>query len=132
MLNIHDSTLVWARVYFYAIVGTLASSAFLASPGKAWLAQKVKAHTKAAGKGEPGGKPGLGRVESSGSLMDGATLGVPSEPGKEWDEMVEEVMEEVKKRRGSKPGPEGVELRRLVEDTLHRTTSGEGGGKKEL
>lgn len=122
LLTIHDSTLAWARVYFYCIVGVMASSAFLASPGKAWLQKKVKAHTAS--------RPALGRSDSTESLQ-GATLGVPSEPGKEWDEMVDEVMDEVKKRRGSKPGPEGPELREMVEGALQKTTSGGLGDDKE-
>ncbi|KAK4548479.1 hypothetical protein LTR36_009389 [Oleoguttula mirabilis] len=137
LLTIHDSLHAWARVYFYAIVGTLACSAFLASPGKSWLQAKVKARSSSnnnTSTGPPGGA--LGRVESDNGdgLQEGATLGVPSEPGEEWDEMVEEIMVEVKRRRGSKPGPEGVELRRLVEDTLQRTTSSGGpeGEKKGL
>jgi len=40
------------------------------------------------------------------------------DPEKEWDDMVDEVMEEVKRRRGSKSGPEGQELRKMVEQTL--------------
>ena len=118
LLTIHDSTLAWARVYFYAVIGVLACSGFLASPGKAWLARKVKARTAA--------KPGMTRQDSTESFMTGPVMGVPSEPGREWDEMVDEVVGEVKKRRGSKPGPEGTELRRLVEDTLLKTTDGEG------
>ncbi|KAK5133193.1 hypothetical protein LTR08_008129 [Meristemomyces frigidus] len=118
LLNIHDSTLAWARVYFYVIVGVLASSGFLASPGKAWLAQKVKARTTAT-------RTGMKRQDSTESLA-GPDMGVPSEPGLEWDEMVDEVVGEVKRRRGSKPGPEGKELRRLVENTLLETTDGEG------
>ena len=52
------------------------------------------------------------------SLKGGTTLGVPSEPGREFDELVEEIMVEVKMRRGSRAGPEGMELRRRVEATL--------------
>jgi lysophospholipid acyltransferase len=121
VLTIHDSMLVWSRVYFYCPIGVALCSLFLASPGKAWLAKKAKAHAGG------GARPGLNRSESAESLQ-GATLGVPSEPGQEFDEMVDEIMEEVKVRRGSKPGPEGVELRKLVENTLQSKT----GVKKEL
>ena len=58
--------------------------------------------------------------------MHGQTLGVPSEPGQEFDEMVDEVMEEIKRRRGSQAGPEGVELRRMVEEALSRKINGIG------
>ena len=79
LLTIHNSTLVWGRVYFYCIIGVVASSAFLASPGKPWLQQKVKARSTRPDK--------LMRSQSQESLQ-GATLGVPSEPGQEFDEMV--------------------------------------------
>ncbi|KAK0904090.1 Lysophospholipid acyltransferase [Friedmanniomyces endolithicus] len=106
LLTIHDSMLVWSRVYFYCPVGVALCSLFLASPGKAWLARKAGARSA---RGAQGGKPGLGRTDSMDSLR-GTTLGVPSEPGREFDELVEEIMVEVKMRRGSRAGPEGVEL----------------------
>lgn len=62
LLNIHDSTLVWARVYFYAIIGVTACSLFLVTPGKAFLSKKVRARTGA-------GRPDhLRRNESQESL----------------------------------------------------------------
>ncbi|EMC96991.1 hypothetical protein BAUCODRAFT_138379 [Baudoinia panamericana UAMH 10762] len=118
LLSFHDSMQVWGRNYFYCIIGVVLCQTFLLSPGAKWLAKKAKARQEGVKK-----RPEMGRSESMESLQ-GATLGVPSEPGKEFDEMVDEVMEEVKKRRGSKPGPEGSELRRMVEETLHRTTDG--------
>lgn len=107
---------MWARVYFYCIVGVAALNIFLLTPGKTWLAKKVKARNP---------RPDLKRNESQESLQ-GATLGVPMDPGKEYDEMVDEIVEEVKKRRGGKPGPEGLELRKLVEETLNQKKSGDG------
>lgn len=62
LLNIHDSTLVWARVYFYAIIGVTACSLFLVTPGKTYLSKKVKART---GAGRPAS---LRRNESQESL----------------------------------------------------------------
>lgn len=64
--------------------------------------------------------------------MQGATLGVPSEPGIAFDEMVEEVMDEVKKRRGSKGGPEGPELRKRVEDALYKKSKSDGAAQSGL
>jgi lysophospholipid acyltransferase len=112
LLTIRDSLYVWHANYYYCIVGVTICSIFLASPGKAWLAKKIKARQTS--------RPAICRSESMESLQ-GATLGVPSEPGKEWEEMINEVTEEVKKRRGSKPGPDGVELRKMVEETLKNT-----------
>ena len=70
------------------------------------------------------------RRTASQESLQGGTLGVPSEPGQEFDEMVDEIMEEVKKRRGSKEGPDGLELRKMVEEKLQSRV--EGGKDKEL
>lgn len=65
--------------------------------------------------------------------LQGATLGVPSEPGREFDEMVDEIVEEVKKRSGGQPLPDAAELRRRVEASLKRKTNeAKDGSKKEL
>jgi len=40
------------------------------------------------------------------------------DPGVEFDEMVDEIVEEVRKRRGGKPLPNPGEVRRQVERTL--------------
>ena len=45
-------------------------------------------------------------------------MGVPLDPGVEFDEMVDEIVEEVRKRRGGKPLPNPAEVRRQVERTL--------------
>ena len=113
LLTIHDSTLAWARVYFYAVIGVAACSGFLATPGKAWLQKKVKARS---------GRPQLKKTDSY-EHMSGATLGVPSEPGQEFDEMVDEIVEEVKKRKGQQAFPDAQELRRRVETALKRETA---------
>lgn len=117
LLTIPASTAAWARVYFYAIIGTAACSVFLLTPGKAWLQRRVKAHST-----RPSSQ--LRRNESQESLQ-GATLGVPNDPSREWDEMVDEIMEEVKKRKDAQDLPQGQELRRRVEETLQRTKSAE-------
>ena len=107
LLTIHDSMMAWARVYFYCIIGVTICTIFLVTPGKSYLQKQVKARTS---------RPEMKRVESQESLS-GATLGVPNEPGREFDEMVDEIVEEVKRRRGSQAGPD-VELRKLVEENL--------------
>jgi lysophospholipid acyltransferase len=43
---------------------------------------------------------------------------VPTDPGVEFDEMVDEIVEEVRKRRGGKPLPNPAEVRLQVERTL--------------
>lgn len=98
----------WAAVYFYAAIGVTLSGAFTASPAKRWLQQKIKARST---------RPAVKRQESMENLQ-GATLGVPTDPGVEFDEMVDEIVEEVRKRRGGKPLPDAAEVRRQVERSL--------------
>lgn len=62
-------------------------------------------------------RPEVHRADSHDGLQ-GATLGVPHEPGQELDEMVDEIVEEVKKRRGSRSGPDAMELRKMVKENL--------------
>jgi lysophospholipid acyltransferase len=91
------------------------------------LNKKVKARTGSS-------RPDLRRNESQESLQ-GATLGVPVNPGQEFDDMVDEIVAEVNRRRlagnADQNGPVGPELRKMVAETLKRTTSQEG-VKKEL
>ena len=108
LLTLSDSIRAWAAVWFYAIIGVSISGAFTLSPGKRWLQRKLKAR---------GQRPNLQRAESHESLQ-GATLGVPTDPGVEFDEMVDEIVEEVRRRRGGKPLPDAAEVRRQVERTL--------------
>ena len=108
LLNLSDSIRAWAAVWFYAIIGVSISGAFTLSPGKRWIQHKLKAR---------GQRPSMHRQESLES-MAGATLGVPLDPGVEFDEMVDEIVEEVRKRRGGKPLPNPAEVRRQVERTL--------------
>ena len=108
LLTLSDSIRAWAAVWFYAIIGVSISGAFTLSPGKRWIQHKLKAR---------GQRPSMHRQESLESLA-GATLGVPLDPGVEFDEMVDEIVEEVRKRRGGKPLPNPAEVRRQVERTL--------------
>ena len=108
LLTLSDSIHAWAAVWFYDIIGVSISGAFTLSPGKRWIQHKLKAR---------GQRPSMHRQESLESLA-GATLGVPLDPGVEFDEMVDEIIVEVKKRRVSGKGPEGPELRKKVEEML--------------
>lgn len=53
-LELAPSLLVWQRVYFYTIVGVIATVGFLASPGKKMLQQRVAAHSAS---GKPAAPP---------------------------------------------------------------------------
>lgn len=120
LLSIHDSLLAWQRVYYYCIIGVIACSIFLVTPGKAYLQKQVKLRAS---------RPELKRGESQES-MQGTTLGVPSEPGREFDEMVDEIMEEIKRRQGNGTIPDGQELKRRVEETLRMKTREQDKGKQ--
>ncbi len=122
LLTFNSSILVWRRVYFYCIIGVTLSSLFLLTSGKTYLQKKVKARTTVV-------KPEIKRTGSH-EGMEGATLGVPDEPGREFDEMVDEITEEVRKRKGSAIGPDGMALRRMVEETLNRNL-GSGGEERK-
>jgi lysophospholipid acyltransferase len=115
LLSIHDSLLAWARVYFYCIVGVAACSVFLITPGKPWLQKQIRARSV---------RPSIRRMDSPESVPQ-PNLGIPNEPGREFDEMVDEIIEEVKKRREGKVGPDGLELRHKIEETLKGTLEAE-------
>lgn len=103
LLSFHDTVLVWARVWFYGIVGVSAASLFLASPGKAWLQAQVKNRSSTS-------RPAVSRAESQDTHP---TLGLPNDPGKEWDNMVEEISAELEART-KKGQPISEELRQTA------------------
>lgn len=90
LLTLPDSLLVWARVYFYAIIGVGASMAFFASPAKQWLDQHLRARHHPI--------PPIPHSASQDAL-DGALMGLPSDPGRDFDEAMQEVRDEVEARR---------------------------------
>ncbi|KAI4723633.1 MBOAT family protein-like protein [Aureobasidium sp. EXF-10727] len=89
-LGFGNSLLIWQRVYFYTIIGVTASSLFLLSPGKQFLQQKVKQHSKPS---EEQVKKDLEKESRN------PTLGLPDDPGRAWDEMVEEITAEIQERK---------------------------------
>ncbi|KAI5241505.1 MBOAT family protein-like protein [Aureobasidium subglaciale] len=89
-LSFSSSLLVWQRVYFYTIIAVSASSLFLLTPGKQFLQKKVKKHSKPS---EEQVRKSLEKEARS------PTLGLPDDPGRAWDEMVEEIMSEIQERK---------------------------------
>ncbi|KAI4733479.1 MBOAT family protein-like protein [Aureobasidium sp. EXF-12298] len=89
-LGFSSSLLIWQRVYFYTIIGVTASSLFLLSPGKQFLQQKVKQHS------QPSEEQIKAELEKEGKIP---TLGLPDDPGRAWDEMVEEIVAEIQERK---------------------------------
>ncbi|KAF2721288.1 MBOAT-domain-containing protein [Polychaeton citri CBS 116435] len=108
LLTYQDTLKAWGSVYYYGIVGTAACSIALLTPAKQILSKQVKARSTRSAKKQDSPDEGSGKE----------TLGVPGDPGKQWDVMVDEVVAEVNKRRGNKAGPDASELRRNVQDRL--------------
>jgi len=113
-LYLNASIKVWARVYFYAIIGVALSFAFLQSPGKAWLQSQVKKYTGTA-------KPRMERIKSVERMP---TLGMPDDPEKEIDEIVREVKAEIERRK--KEGIKVPDVRELIKQIVD-----EGKGLKQ-
>ncbi|RMZ82738.1 hypothetical protein DV738_g1551, partial [Chaetothyriales sp. CBS 135597] len=107
ILKFNDCITVWARVYFYALIGTLSSIAFFASPGKKLLTKRIDKRNH----------PHLRRGLSQETVHPPA-LGLPNDPVREIDEAIEEIKAEVeaRNRRGSSVRmPTGEELLKSIE-----------------
>ncbi|KAK3944715.1 putative O-acyltransferase [Diplogelasinospora grovesii] len=119
ILSFSGSVQLWARVYFYGIIGTLASMAFFASPAKLYLKKQIEARAAKAGvelKSTPAitptdRKPGVGdrgelpRTVSTDSISSSREplLGLSQDPQRELDEAISEIKAEMeaRKRKGS-------------------------------
>jgi lysophospholipid acyltransferase len=109
VLTLPGSVLIWARVYFYTIVGVAASLGFLASPAKGYLIKQQKKRIGAAG------RPDMKRMDSTDKPP---TLGLPDDPQKEVDEIFEELKAEIEARRKSGEKVDMGEVKKAVEDKL--------------
>ncbi|KAI4207357.1 MAG: hypothetical protein LQ346_000607 [Caloplaca aetnensis] len=128
LLSLHSSLLVWSRVYFYAVIGTAASMAIFASPAKQWLVWHLNARQKNA-KMQWQEQEQLPRrtqhlLPHDRKLEDPVLGGgLPSDPGKELDEAVREIKEEVeamRKRGVSVSMPRGQDMEAAAEKKLGR------------
>jgi hypothetical protein len=97
---------VWARVYFYAIVVTLAGMALFASPARAFLSGRIKARME---------RPEMVRSRSEGG-SDQVMFGVPIDAEAELQELVTEVRGEIERRRAL--GLQVPDVRALVKEKL--------------
>ena len=106
LLTLPDSLLVWSRVYFYVVFGVAASTAFFASPAKGWLIKKLETRNK----------PALQPKEKT----EHPLMGLPNDPGKDIDEAVREIREEVEaRRRGTSVSkPTGEDMKSAMEEKL--------------
>ncbi|KAL9093261.1 MAG: hypothetical protein Q9165_004002 [Trypethelium subeluteriae] len=105
LLSFESSFKVWARVYFYCVIGVIASLGFLASPGKSYLQKEIKKRTT---------RPKVERVQSQDSQP---VLGLPSDPEKEVNEAIEEIKQELEKRKQDGQ-PITNDFKKVVEDNL--------------
>jgi len=93
LLTMPASLLVWSRVYFYGVIGTVLATGFFMSPAKPFLAKKLRARAGAT-------EHKLTRVESQESLASREpVLGLPPDPQKELEEIVQEVKAEIEARQ---------------------------------
>ncbi|KAL9601851.1 MAG: hypothetical protein Q9219_002202 [cf. Caloplaca sp. 3 TL-2023] len=128
LLTLPSSLLVWSRVYFYAIIGTAASMAFFASPAKMWLIGRLNARSRDEKVRQQ--QQQQKEYQQTLPLPDQRKVehpllgpGLPTDPGKELDEAIMEIKEEVEARRkrgGSVSMPTGKDMKAAVEEKLGR------------
>lgn len=86
--------------------------AFFSTPAKPWLIQQINKRNH----------PIIQRTASQ-ETIDHPTLGMPNDPGRDIDEAVQEIKQEVelRRRRGSKVTmPSGQELKSAIEGKIGR------------
>lgn len=115
LLTLHDSIMVWARVYFYVPIGVAISIAFFSPqlPFKKMIVKKLESRNQ---------RPNsLSRSHSYDTLNAPTMLGLPHDPAGAIDEAIADVRAEVeaRRRRGSKVNmPTGDELKKMVESKI--------------
>ena len=107
-------------MYFYGAIGVAASLAFFNSPGKRVLIKRLDKRNH----------PHVRKTLSQ-ETQHPPALGLPNDPGREIDEAIEEIKQEVdrRQRQGSTiTMPRGDDLRKLVEEKVdfrvRQTTDG--------
>lgn len=109
VLSLSGSLTAWSRLYFYAVIGTVLSMAFFASPAKPALKRMLEQRAAKAGviseskKGSSassGGRPTeyTTRNASSDSLSGEPMLGLSSDLERDMDEALSEIRAEVEAR----------------------------------
>ncbi|KAF2107576.1 MBOAT, membrane-bound O-acyltransferase family-domain-containing protein [Lophiotrema nucula] len=139
-LGFGDTLKVWARVYFYALIGVAASFALFSRSlpfRRALVNQQAKRSTTMDVSGiervtrEEMKRENMLRTESSGSIRYAPTLGLPDDPEAEVDEIVREIKAEIedRKRRGSLT--QNFDIKKAVDEKLTELkTSAAGFGQK--
>ncbi|OAG39606.1 hypothetical protein AYO21_06250 [Fonsecaea monophora] len=112
VLGFNDSLKVWARVYFYTVIGVAASMAFFASPAKRALTKRLDKRNH----------PYLRKTIAEETQYP-PTLGLPNDPIREIDEAIDEIRADIetRRRRGSMVTmPSGESLKNAIELKLGR------------
>ncbi|KAL8756848.1 MAG: hypothetical protein Q9199_002658 [Rusavskia elegans] len=135
LLSLPSSLLVWSRVYFYTVLGTAASMVFFASPAKQWLIKQLNTRRSRTAKMDQHQEQQAQQQQqqqqqprqplSRESTIEEPIMGggLPSDPGKEFDDVVQEIMEEVEARRQrglSVSVPTGHDMKHAIEHKLGR------------
>ncbi|KAK0646045.1 MBOAT, membrane-bound O-acyltransferase family-domain-containing protein [Cercophora newfieldiana] len=106
VLSFSGSLAAWSRLYFYAVVGTVISMAFFASPAKPALRRALEQRAAKAGvvanpektaSGTSARHP-LVRTASQDSLSREPLLGLSSDPERDVDEALSEIKAEMEAR----------------------------------
>lgn len=87
--------------------------AFFASPAKPWLIKQLNDKRK----------PALHRTASQESMRE-PVMGMPHDPGQDFDEVFQEVRDEVMRRRKNSSGRRGVSVAQEVKEVLRERTGG--------
>jgi lysophospholipid acyltransferase len=110
-LTFTASMTIWARVYFYCLIGVAVCVGVIFSPAKQWFQAQLKKRNK--GKIEEVVKA----EQAKGRVQRAPTLGLPDDPEAEMEEIVAEVRKEIEERR--KRGVSvGMDIRKAVEEKL--------------
>ncbi|OAL28234.1 hypothetical protein AYO22_02940 [Fonsecaea multimorphosa] len=113
ILGFNDSLKVWARVYFYTVIGVAASLGFFASPAKRFLTKRLDKRNH----------PHLRKTIAE-ETQHPPSLGLPNDPAREIDEAIDEIRNDIetRRRRGSTGAtmPSGEGLKQAIEQKLGR------------
>lgn len=106
--NFADCITVWARVYFYGVVGIVGSMAFFASPAKSHLIRTLNKRNKVHNQ----------RKAVEPQPIEAPILGLPNDPAQDIDEAMRELKEEIDaiKRRGIKASMQTVQESKFAVD----------------
>ncbi|KAF2263868.1 MBOAT family protein-like protein [Lojkania enalia] len=139
ILSFNDTMKVWARVYFYTIIGVAASFALFSRrlPFRKTLVKRQSTRTSSIDVSgiekvarEEAKRETLTRIDSTDGVRRAPTLGIADDPEAEIDEIVLEVKKEIedRKRRGSIV--QGFDVRKAVEEKFKAFQK--GGAAKEV